>query len=172
MEEISTHKYFLIALRELFPKNFDSQKALALTAGVSRSVINEIFKGNRHGRPDTHQKIAQAFGYDLFEFYDKGRQILEESKKDSPGREDENQDRICVPGAGSEALKEKRGRPRKVENLDHDEIIRRFKDKESARRVNMMLVELESKDPDLYRQAEVYVSALYDTLKVKKTANE
>lgn len=158
MEETSTHKYFLSALRYLLPKHFDSQKALALTAGVSRSVINEILKGRRLGRPDTHQKIAKAFDFDLFEFYNKGREIQEGNTAF------ENNHKFVSPV--------KRGRPKKTEKLPHDEVIRRFQDKETARKLNMMLVELENKDPEKYKQAEAYVLALYESIKLKKTANE
>lgn len=157
MEETSTHRYFLAALRHLLPKHFDSQKALALTAGVSRSVINEILKGRRLGRPDTHQKIAKAFDCDLFEFYDKGRKI---------------QDGGTAPDDDRKPVPKKRGRPKKIEKLPHDEIIHRFRDKDTARKFNMMLVELENNDPEKYKQAEAYVLALYESIKLKKTANE
>lgn len=68
-------------------------------------------------------------------------------------------------------MPQKRGRPKKVKKLQHDEIINRFRDKDTARKINMMLVELEKRDPGKYKQVEAYVLALYESIKFQKTAN-
>ena len=50
----------------------------------------------------------------------------------------------------------------------HEDIIRRFSDKEKARQLNDMLVTLEKTDPEKYNMANAYVTALFDAVKAEK----
>lgn len=168
MNDLSTYRYFIAALEYFFPKKFSSQKQLAIEADVSKSMINEILKGKKYGTPDMHQKIARAFGFELFNFYDAGRRLL--SEKNSP----ENDKNAIVTEAKPKFSVKKKGR-KSGENtisLTHDEIIRLFKDKPRAKTMNYMLAELEKRDPDGYDKTEVFITALYERVKkAKKKSN-
>ena len=54
------------------------------------------------------------------------------------------------------------------EGPTHPEIITLFQDKEQARQLNHMLVLLEKNDPDKYKLAITYVTALHDAIKAEK----
>ena len=68
---------------------------------------------------------------------------------------------------GHELDQSERSPPKKP---THDEIIRRFSDKEKARQLNDMLVTLEKTDPEKYNLANAYVTALFDAVRAEKSA--
>jgi transcriptional regulator with XRE-family HTH domain len=156
MKETKIQKYFAAALKDLLPKHFNSQTELALTAGVGNSTISEILKGKKTGRFDLHEKIATAFKKDPLEFYEIGKKLVEQNDKDMCVKEDMAKFEPC----------------NKPIELTHDEIIRLFKDPETARNINRMLATLEHNEPSKYKQAETYIQALFDTLEVKKISNK
>ena len=168
MNNSSTYRYFITALHYFFPKKFNSQKQLAIEADVSKSMINEILKGKKFGTPDMHQKIANAFGFELFNFYDAGRQLLSEKYSS------ENNKNATVTEPNPKYPVKKKGR-KSEENtisLSHDEIIKLFKDKSRAKAMNYMLAELEEMDPDGYEKTEMFITALYERIKkAKKKSN-
>ncbi len=72
-----TNKIFQAALQYTFQRSgFESQKQLAIKAGVPESTISGILKGRKLGRHETQQRIAEALGYSLFDFYELGRKVL------------------------------------------------------------------------------------------------
>lgn len=60
---------------------FESQKALALTAGVSPSIINDIIKKRKAFGPKTQEKVAKALGENLISALSLGRRLLKNPKK-------------------------------------------------------------------------------------------
>lgn len=81
-------KYFYAALVQSYAhSNFKKQEALAITAGISRSMVSEMLRGIKVGKKPVQEKIAQAFGMSLDGFLSLGRDILEgESSKAIPLR--------------------------------------------------------------------------------------
>lgn len=88
MAESSTQvKRFQAALRYCYThSDFGSQDALAVSAGVGRSTLNEQLKGKKGSSAKLQTKLAAAFGYDLLDFLSLGKSLLEgaDSKKIKP----------------------------------------------------------------------------------------
>lgn len=76
-------------------------------------------------------------------------------------------DYVAMMTLGQELADKEAGRPPPREPT-HDEIIRLFKDKETARKLNNMLVTLEKTDLEKYKLANAYVTALFDAAKAEQ----
>ena len=77
MDIPKTTLHFRAAFKYCFSSSdFKSQKAVAIAAGVSESVISEINKNKSYG-PKTQTKIARAFDYELLDFLTVGKRLIE-----------------------------------------------------------------------------------------------
>ncbi|MCP4163037.1 MAG: hypothetical protein GY760_23500 [Deltaproteobacteria bacterium] len=77
MDSVDMKEYFFEATEYCFQNSdFDSQKALAITAGIPPSMVNEILKRKKSFGSKTQAKIASAFSYDIVDFMALGRDLL------------------------------------------------------------------------------------------------
>ena len=74
-------EYFRKAYEYVFERSrFKTQKALAEEAGVSEAALSEIKKKKKNYGHKTQTGIARALGYELLDFLDLGRKLIESEK--------------------------------------------------------------------------------------------
>jgi len=132
-------------LRDLIDKNKDlRQKKIAGEVGISMGYLSQVLHDKRRGSYDLIKRIAIACGTSIIE--------IEKSLADEAATNTihETQAEYKAP---------------KVVELEHDEIITHFKDKETARIINSMLVEIEAADQCRYEDLCDMIKTIYGKLK-------
>jgi len=128
-----------------------NQKTIAAKVGVKPSMLSMALRGQRKCSIDLLVSVAEACGTSIGE-------IEQQIKADQAAETSAN------------TIKEETARynPPKVIDLDHEEIITRFKDKETARMVNSMLVEIEASDQEHYEIICDMIKTMYSKVRRRK----
>ena len=142
---MSTSEYFLQALTDYMREKSVTQKVLSIDTGIPRSRISEIVNGKHAPGLRVQERIAISAGYELCDFLARGRSLL---SGDAPPP-------VELP-------------PNQHVYSLRNCIIQEFQDQETAKNINSMLLELEKEDVEKFRQAETYITALFDTVKIQK----
>lgn len=142
---------YLKALQRYLDKGEATQAGLARDLGVTPQHLNGFIKGRRNFSEERKEELARLLGTTYIDMLFLGREIAEGET------------------ASFQPVERKSG---KVASLTHDEIISQFEDKETARKLNQMLVTIEKADPNRYKKIEGFITALYETLEVKKIVND
>lgn len=131
---------------------FNSQKALSIAAGVRDSTTSEQLRKKKGCDVSTQSKIAAAFGYDLLDFLNIGRDLLDGISLDES---------ISLVGAGErppiKSNTVSNASPIPTENnvieFEHQGVVRDFKDKKRALAANKDLRAIEEIDYELFVEA-------------------
>lgn len=132
MGEERAYSYFLTAFVHILNNKYSAFE-IAISADVSEAYISQIKNEKRHAGFKGQVKIANACGYDYLGFLQLGRELIEgPAEKAAPGPEHE-----------------------KIEKADpvismHQDLIKGFKDPETAKEVNSILIKIEATDPNEY----------------------
>lgn len=148
--------------REALKYHLESRKIkqadLAAAIGQTPQQLNGFLRGRRNYSETKKEEIAEKLGTTYLDMLNLGRQLLRTSQPPLKPETD-------PPGEPCAKVID-------MMDLPHEKIIERFSDKCTAKEINLMLVELERNEPELFKQARTYILALYDVLKIKKTAND
>ena len=117
-----------------------AQSHLADELGIERRWLNDFLAGRKTMSEDLRERIANHLGYKYEDFIAEGRS--QEEKQPPPISN--------------------------VLPMSHESIIHAFRDQEAARNINAMLLELEREDNEKFRQAQGYITALFDAVKAHK----
>lgn len=115
---------------------------MADSMGIKRPAFNDFIHGRQGFSEERKAEIARKLGTSYIDMLILGRKIAEQEESQ------------LAP-------------PDNVKPLPHAEIISKFIDPESARKINEMLVEIEARDQDTYRKIEGYIEAKYEEIKDK-----
>lgn len=135
--------YFRKAVEHLLDEKQMKQLELAKRMKEKPTSINDFIRGRRNFSEKRKEKIAQILGTTYVEMLLLGRELAD--KENPPA-------------------------PKKLSGLPHQAIIEQFQDKETARRINHMLVELERTDADKYQEVVEYISWKHGSIKKTKRA--
>jgi transcriptional regulator with XRE-family HTH domain len=131
-------------LRDLIDQDKDlRQKEIARQVGISMGYLSQVLHDKRRGSYDLIKKIAVACG----------TSIIEIEKRMGDQAETQDKDKAPV-----------------VANIGHEEIITRFKDKEKARQINSMLVDIEAADSKDYEFICDMIKTMHGKVTLQKRA--
>lgn len=98
MSESKESRYFRLALQsQIGPGKLHNQTTLALTSGVARSMISDIYHGKRAAGRIVQEKLLQALNYSLADFLSLGRELdLKPSKRLNGASRDNEKKRVII----------------------------------------------------------------------------
>lgn len=140
--------YFRKAVIHLLEEKEMKQLFLAKKMKENPPTLNDFIKGRKNYSDKKKEKIATILGTTYVDMLQLGRE-LDEAERPQPRPAGKN----YVP-------------------LPHKDIINQFQDKETARQINQMLVDIERTDPSKYKEVVDFIAWKHDQVKtVKKTCN-
>lgn len=139
---MQTSDLYRKALRYNLETKGVTQAAIAAHLGIQPQSVNDFLNGRRNFSQERQAEIARMMGTTYIDMLILGRKLAEQETHP------------LAP-------------PDNVKPLPHAEIISKFINPETARKINEMLVEIEARDQDTYRKIEGYIEAKYEEIKDK-----
>lgn len=162
MEKITPAFLFRTALTKMLSDlGHGAQARLADHANISRSVLNDIVKGRTPGSEDVRQKLASIFGYNYEDFLKIGRDILSPNNITTNAVKEQQEKYTIISN----------GEPLETIDVEHCQIISKFKHRDWARQINSYLIEIEDNPTDR-NTVERVVKALADQARGQKKAKD
>lgn len=117
-----------------------TQVWLAKKLKIAPPDLNSFLKGGRNFSENRKEKLAQILGTTYIDMLILGRDLVD-AERSPPGQPIE---------------------------LFQRQIINRFRDKDTALRLNQKLITIEAADPERYRQVVDYIDLVHEHIKKKK----
>ena len=162
IEKTETYQEFLFALKNrVKTEERGEQQRLAIEAKISEPYISQILSGVRKASFKAQVAIAIAAGYRYENFLKLGRDLLLIERRNNPNFKNTDSTIRTIWTAAPEPPHKKKGLAVITTEPTHEEIIRRFKDKPTARLLNDMLVDIEDTNPDDYELVQGFIKTVH-----------
>lgn len=131
-----------------------NQKVVASKVGIGQSALSQILTGQRKGSFELLYKIAEACGTTIGTIEKKlqASAPINNAVRETPGI---YQNSKVIPAFNGS-------------KMTHEDVIGQFSDKEQAKMVNFMLVEIEKTDPKRYGDVCDYIKTMYRKVSEQK----
>lgn len=156
-----------------FNKNL-TQSKLGKKIGKTQSYVGKLARGESYGTEEVRRKISAVYGYDgktqgksYDDFISIGQNILiEKEKKSKNGLDRVNE--FITPYGSDKNLEKIKNTYLMVLIKQHQGIVEKFKDKETAYEINRLLLEIESTSPEEFEKIFNYIKMIYEFISKKE----